>query len=660
MDLEGDFEQMLDDKWLKRFVWVLAGIIFSISVGAMWTSNTWNLNCFFDVGQIYDFWGVERENFFPVYEDENNADEVILKENVPIIGEFKYPWNYLVVEDAISSGEEMLWTVELRKEGAMVEQQVLHVQDGINVWQLQNNQFDQLTIYIQDADVEFKILKMQLCERAPQYDMKMLVVRSAVLFLLWGAAGVFIKKTRILGKIDWYQPVWQLQKIYCKTADICYRYTIKWSTKKRIRYRQFFFLGTIIFSNYADTAIGWSQAYGWTFLVCFLCVLGMAFVSAECAPKMLNWDMPVVWGWFYFALLAFICELLVLRTVFYVGILLLGGFGLLYFIVGNMQNGRQLIKDISGALEITFWLSTVFCIFCRPYISGYAYIGPCFNPAVYAMYLVEMLVIFSAKILRTIDEGKKKNRVIVDVLACGICCQLIKMTDSRNAVIAIGVVFVLFLWNIVKRKHIVWYKKCAVTIFGIGIMAISGNMINIALQTIPTTLGTEISFERDAYKVSTNSLENGQTVWAAEGNTSLKEKMWQVYDITDNLSSRRISFWKEYVRDMNLWGHSSDRAMVRAKKENPHNAYVGIAYRYGVVTVIPYIVMTICAVIVTVKRNALSWENYALAGMWTTILMLAMLDNVELPLRWLLWFLMNVILACVIVECSQENENDKR
>ena len=111
---------------------------------------------------------------------------------------------------------------------------------------------------------------------------------------------------------------------------------------------------------------------------------------------------------------------------------------------------------------------------------------------------------------------------------------------------------------------------------------------------------------------------------------------------------------------MNLWGHSSDRAMVRAKTENPHNAYVGIAYRYGVVTVIPYIVMTICAVIVTVKRNALSWENYALAGMWTTILMLAMLDNVELPLRWLLWFLMNVILACVIVECSQENENDKR
>ena len=63
MDLEGDFEQMLDDKGLKRFVWVLAGIIFSISVGAMWTSNTWNLNCFFDVGQIYDFWGVERENF---------------------------------------------------------------------------------------------------------------------------------------------------------------------------------------------------------------------------------------------------------------------------------------------------------------------------------------------------------------------------------------------------------------------------------------------------------------------------------------------------------------------------------------------------------------------------------------------------------------------
>ena len=53
MDLEGDFEQMLDDKWLKRFVWVLAGIIFSISVGAMWTSNTWNLNCFFDVGKFF-------------------------------------------------------------------------------------------------------------------------------------------------------------------------------------------------------------------------------------------------------------------------------------------------------------------------------------------------------------------------------------------------------------------------------------------------------------------------------------------------------------------------------------------------------------------------------------------------------------------------------
>lgn len=184
---------MLDDKWLKRFVWVLAGIIFSISVGAMWTSNTWNLNCFLMLDRSMIL-GRRKGKFFPVYEDENNADEVILKENIPIIGEFKYPWNYLVVEDAISSGEEMLWTVELRKEGAMVEQQVLHVQDGINVWQLQNNQFDQLTIYIQDADVEFKILKMQLCERAPQYDMKMLVVRSAVLFLLWGAAGVFIKR----------------------------------------------------------------------------------------------------------------------------------------------------------------------------------------------------------------------------------------------------------------------------------------------------------------------------------------------------------------------------------------------------------------------------------------------------------------------------------
>lgn len=648
---------MINDRWLKRYVWLLAGIIFSISIGAMWTSNTWNLNCFFDVGQIYDFWDSEKENFIQVCDDEN---EVVLKGNFILVDDIKYPWNFLVVEDVISSGEEMIGNIELLRDGELLEQQEIHIQDGINVWQLQNNQFDQLKIYIQDTDAEFKILKMQLCEQAPQYDMEMLVVRSVILFFLWGAAGVLIKKSRILGKIDWYQPVWQLQKIYYKVADICYRYTIKWSEKKRIRYRKFFFLCAIVFSNFADTAIGWSKAYGWTFLVCLICVWGMAIVSAECAPKMLDWNKPVGLGWFYFALLAFISELLVQHTVFYVGILLLGGFGPLYFIVGNMQNSRQFIRDIFSALEITFWLSLIFCVFCRPYIPGTAYIGPCFNSAVYAMYLVEILVIFSAKILRVRDEGQKNRIAIWNLFVCGICCQLIKMTDSRNAMMAIGIVFVMFLWNIAKRKHKVWYKKCAITILGIGFMAISGSMINIVLQTIPTTLGTEISFERDAYKVSMNGIENRQIVQAAETNESLKGKMWQVYDAADNVSSRRVSFWKEYIRDMNLWGHSSDRAMVRAKKENPHNAYIGIAYRYGVITVIPYIVMTICGAIVTVKRNAISWENYALAGMWTTILALAMLDNVELPLRWILWFLMNVLLACVIVECNQENENDKR
>lgn len=664
---------MLKKRYTRCFAWALAGIIFSFSIGTMWTSGTWNLNCFFDVGQVYDFIDVEKSScWYDAIPGENgwvpsnrNEDGWVLGAEDGVIGFLnltngaKGCWRYILMEVRNDIPNGMLSTIKTIKDGQIMSEQEVVVKNGVNVWHLGDNQFDKIQIEVHEQDVSFRVLNIQLWEQEPVYDVVMLLIRSIISLTMWILVSFIIVKYRRGKHLDWYYPIKQFQKIYCIIATKMYNYTSGLDAKKRSFIRRILFLIIIVFSNYMDTSIGWTKSYGWTFLVTLLGIFGISAVSIEKSPKLLDWRKPVIYSWFYYSLLAFVSEIIVERNMAYVGILLLGGFGLLYFVVGNMKDGLCMIEDIIQVLEFTFWVSTVYCIFCRPYKPSLNYLGPCFNSAVYAMYLLMILIIFMGRVLEQLGKNGKKINYIRYIVGIGICYEFLDLADSRNVNITVGLITVLFFWNIAIRKSVIWYQKCFWAFAGVAIILITGIGIKFAVQTVPEALGTTMTFERDAYQMGEKEKDT-LVVEAAQVNKTYKEQMWKIWDRADRMSSYRLTFWKYYLREMNLWGHSNEKALVRLRRENPHNAYIGIAYRYGVVAVIPYVLMTISGIIVSLRQGEKSWRGFVLNGGWTAIIVVSMLDNVELPLRWLLWFLINLFLGCIFLCGEGEIEKGKK
>lgn len=589
---------------LKAVTILLCGIIFSLSCGAMWVSKSFNLDCFYDIGKVYDigymscitadqgmmYLGTGRK--MSVTED--TAGKTIVLE-----GEMR-TWNTLVLELDDMNQESMEWQLEFYdRAGVLTGTRQIAVTSGKNIIFLEGQTFSQMKYIINHSvGSTFAIQKMQLLEgtqvtEASQY------WRAALLFFLVyiiavGAAGRLYKKFRTR-KLDFYYLFSKLQDIYLSVGNILP--SLEQVPGKYCSVgRRLLFLGMLYYMlviNNKDTYFT-TAYYPRHILVFGLFLFGIAVLSKEGELKKQNWHLPYMKIWAILWIVICTADFIVKKRFTGWGWLMLLVVGFLLFIWQNMGKPGELFRDLLKSIEYFSFINLIFCFIARPKLEWYGYCGITWNPNIYIQYLMPMCVAAFAELLEWIEKEKRGTGWIFHLIMIIVAFYMNWISESRTGLLTLALIFLIFIGAFLlltgqkKYRKNCWKAIVTCTVLIIPVSFFCGWCI----QNIPQKLGTQVIFPRDEYQIEVGMPSLTLNAEAAGLLKNIKEnltaqKILPTSDMEMFTSSRNL-YWNAYLRNMNLWGHPY-QLEIWGKGRLEHSGFIIIAYRYGVFTLVPYL-----------------------------------------------------------------------
>lgn len=174
---------------LKAVTVLLCGIICSLSCGAMWVSKSFNLDCFYDIGKVYDigYWPCITPELGAVYQGEGRkvgvTEDAACKTFV-LEGAMRQ-WRTLVLELEDMNRDSMEWQLEFYDStGILTGTQQVVLSPGKNIVSLGEQTFNQMKVWIYNsAGSTFSIQKMQFLEGTQVTEPS--EYRNAALFFSW-------------------------------------------------------------------------------------------------------------------------------------------------------------------------------------------------------------------------------------------------------------------------------------------------------------------------------------------------------------------------------------------------------------------------------------------------------------------------------------------
>lgn len=588
---------------LKVVAVLLCGIIFSLSCGTMWVSKSFNLECFYDIGKVYDigYWqfifpengiayqGVGRK----VSITEEAACKTIMLEGKMC------SWRTLVLKLEDMNLESMEWQLEFYdKTGTLTGTQQAILSPGKNIVELGNQTFSQMKVWIYNCvGSTFSIQKMQFLEGTQVIEISEYRNATIFFFLLYliiiGSA-VKLYKRYSGNKVDFYIFISKLQDIYLRIGNLV-------PSLERIpgKYlsvgRRLLFLGMLYYMlviNNKDTYFKISY-FPRHILVFGLFFFGIAVLSKEGELRKQNWHLPYMKIWAVLWIMICVSDFIVKKRFTGWGWLMLLAAGFLFFIWQNMNNPRVLFLDLIRAIEYFSLLNLIFCFIARPKLELYSYCGIAWNPNIYIQYLVPMCVVSLAEILEWIEKDKRGKGWLFHLAMVIAACYLDWLSQSRTGLAAMAAVLLFFLGTFLfllgQNKH---RKKCWKVIVACTVLLMPVSFVcSWSIQNIPQRLGTQVIFPRDDYKqkVEMPSLTLKAEAGILENikNSRAVRKFVTSSDM-EMLTSGRNLYWNAYLRNMNLWGHPY-QLEIWGGGRGEHSGFIIIAYRYGVFTLVPYL-----------------------------------------------------------------------
>lgn len=632
---------------------ILIGIVFSVSAGIMQISGKLNLEKFYDVGNIYEM-PFTSHNIIGVnctYEGETNTHRITddyAEYNLTLLSP-DYSWKYFALELSTlntQNKDQLPWKlVFCNLAGTQVGETSFYPKKGVQIIPITTEAFSSIHIVIeQQKDVEFSVEKIMLYENQPVFNGKLFAKWFFLYFFIWLIFVLICKKTiwNKLKNVKWYKIVEGLQSIYQFIANRCYEKNgaVLKSYHKQVRkIRTLLFLIMFILMTIVDDTSNYkNEGYNYLLAGCVLLILLIGLISIEKPLTKLEWNNHFVTLWLVFWIMACFSDFIVQKDFHYTGYIMLTVVGLLFFIWHNMNAPLEMIQDMRRALEVSFFLAVLFCLFFRPLDPIMRYMGINNNPIPFAIYLTVVLIAYYARVLETLKDKNWNWKNIVYVFAIVIDIYMVWKTQSTFGILAIGMLTFLFLiwihilWKRTEKKFIIIYLVA----FVICTVPIA-NMTEWGLMHISDRWGKQIIFINDELNLAVSyqpPLET--TVYAADSRVA--DKLFQSPNL-ELLTTGRTLYYKVYLREMNLFGHEESATFFNDKHQ-AHNAMIMIAYRYGVFAVIPYTLMIVLFIYLSWKnlkkkyRSSDAWFLFAVAAV---ISFMMMCDNLEQPFRWVTW-----------------------
>lgn len=651
---------------LEILIWEVIGLVLSMSIAAMVISGSYSIKSFYDVGKVYEF----RESIYRSYIVQENGYQEVSGTIVLDKGEFKHTvniegkardWSYFCIDisemnsDSLECSMIINYYENEQLLGQMEKDFIL--KKGLNIVEIPGMKFQVAEIvYTGEENTSFEIRDMQFRDNKPVFTYSKFIGITILIFLIYSLIIVTFRIVWVKQnlKINFYVWIDILQEIFIKFAEQfvkikkCFPFLNNHESIIRIG----LFLGMFLFNIWIDMYGNYTGEFKYYVLIYLFLIILIAIVSIGDKLQKVCWNNPLVWSWIFVWCIACISDFIIQKNYRFSGYAIVLGIGFFIFIWNNMKEPDEILKDFKKAIYIFLIIITVFCLVCRPEVEGIRYSGFGRNPSVFGLYLS----VCWAVVLSEIEEGvRAKNRVVCLMpYLLGLCVIFVFALKSQSACPLLSMAFVVFIW-IVRNSHYVKLnhsKKYLLCTMVLTILLLIPTYIGIdwGINHIPQKLDTAITLKGEIPVAKT---EYGLVAQAADIEKTIKNsRLGQKFSSGSfsTIISWRDYYYRTYLREMNLLGHK-DLPVMWGHRRLPHNAILGIAYQYGVLAVIPYILMLLY-VIVRTWRYSFSEKKYAVMPFYVcfSVIIMSMADNIERPFSWLPWFALYLLMGIVFKE----------
>lgn len=623
------------DKNIAAVLWILTGLLLSWAVTAVLVTPRGSLNDFYDYGKICDY----------------TIDQINTAGDGPKIFYLrgKGPWGYLYISLGGTDKHEINTIISFYGQNSeLLSSQTAALTQGRNEIALPAMSISYFSLDFQNNEnVPFYITGLFVSADQNIPSPPAFALLYIFIFSLWCALGKILSLCKKSYKLSEHlfctinaisyclQGLWQFWGKYLQTIS-----KNNETFKSRIRRICFFliFMSLIITSKF----LNYNDSYTYRFFILIVCTC-IFVMGCMCLPRIsprktaLNLLSA---SFLVFCVFTCISDFVVRKKFMYSGYWLLILWGFFFWVWGNMKQPQKLFREWFDSFEIVFWISVSYCLFCTVKVPDY-YTGMTNNPNTLGEFMSIAIVILLGKLW---DPSEKRFwRTAITACALDFALYYTVLSQCRAALVADFFVLSLFFFRrLHSRGHITGHAPLA------GILC-------ALLLWIPINLGSDFvmahnHFISDHFTVYNQAAMEeppmlpDDMVYAAQEEVTEGKIMarFKNYVNLDQFSSGRLTIYKKYLGDLNLFGHyTSDE--VGGIRIGAHNSILMIGYRYGIFTMLPYTIFLACSLIygfryMLFSRVKENMHGFTVFGLLLSSFLFGMLDNIEQPLRYIPWF----------------------
>ncbi len=673
-------------KFYKVLVWALLGAILTYIVCAMSLTSDHTVDTpFYNVGDISE---ISINNFrIEIIEDKGYQEEsgtIVLEQGMfyrwITLTNYSDAWNYLCVRIDNLSADSLKCTITYQKlkndEVTESVDESYTLVEGMNVLFLPEQKFDKFRIgFYGENGTTFSVGKFQFQENQPIYiNWKAIAigVLTIVCYLVVsGIIWIIYRRSDHKRRIPFYGAINILQEFYLAIAGRLAKLQSKVhiNQKRRRIIRTCLFLGMLYYCMITIFEKNYSPEFRFKGLFVILFICAIAVFSIEENPTKKNWNNPLVWSWLIVAVMMCISDFVTQKGTDYypyIGYILIAFIGFFIFVWNNMKNRGEILEDFARAVHIFFWIVLTYCVLFRPHDPAVRYVGITNNPNGLGVYTAIFWAVALGSLEHAFRTHGKKRVILLYIIEGCLIFSLAWKSQSVTSLIAITLVAVIWLVRIIvfsfrdkRGKSLIGLIICAAVLF-LPLHA----ALSFGLTHVSDTLGTAIVYEDDV-RIERVQIGFGTVAYASDSESENRLRDNRLFEkltstTLDEATSGRTYIYKEYLRDLNWFGHDTwPDVFGEDNPRNAHNEILNQAYRYGIFTAIPYIVMLV-AVLARTWKYGRKKTGYAILPFFVCLAAIveSMGDVVMDPFYWPTWFGLYLLMGCVFCDESLIEEED--
>ncbi len=666
-------------RFYKVLTWALLGavLVYIVCAMSLTSEHTWETP-FYNAGDISEV-SINPFRREAVQDGgTQEADGTVTLEQ----GSFRYTlsfkgysedWQYFCIRiddltaDTLAATATYEQVVDGAVEGSVTQTYTLT--EGMNVLTLPDPEFSRVRLSFRGASgTSFVVGKLQFQENPPISVTGLTVLwgvlTAAAYLVLSGILRTIYKRTQHKGRIRPYVAIEMLQELYLVVAGrlAAFEGKLHICKKRRRIIRTCLFLGLFCYTMWVAIAGNYYASFSLHSMVYAAILSAIAVLSIEGTPKKKNWNNPLVWSWLILLVMMCVSDCVVPKntgTPRFWGYVILFFIGFFIFVWNNMEDRGEIIEDFVRAIHIFFWIALVYCIFCRPDSADIRYSGFVTNPNGWGKYMAAFWAVVLGSLDYAIRTQKKRRELFLYIVEACLVFSMAWKAQSVTVLLVMALIVIFWLVRMIicafrghRKKALTGVIVCALVLFLPLHIGLSEGLLHV-----PNALGTAVAYEDD---VRIERTTFGTVAYAAETEDASAKNLFTDNRLFQKITSSSLAgatagrtyIYKEYLRDLNWFGHSGRPYMALTnQRPHPHNEVLGRAYYYGIFAAIPYIIMLI-AVLARTWRFSRTKAKYAVVPLFACMafVVISMADVADAPFHRLIWDCMYLLMGCAFCE----------